>query len=277
MEHNTKLTSLKKTSKPKTRLSSVANAIRIVKAFTDDEYEIGISDLGKKLLLPKSTVHRLASTLVDAGMLEQNTETGKYRLGLGIFELGALVRRKMDFSNEAKPYLMDLREKTGETVLLTVMDHSSTLVINNLESKYAIRMTVDVGVRRHLCYTAGGKVLLAHQSSEAIEAIIAEGWEACTVNTITDPDAFRKELANVRSSGYAIDDEEGELGLRSIAVPIRDHGGNVVAAVSVVGPSQRLTKKILASFVPEVISAGEAISMRLGYKPSRGARASRSI
>jgi len=272
MEHNAKLLKVKKPAKAKTRLSSVANAIRIIKVFSDEEYEIGISDLGKRLLLPKSTVHRLASTLVDAGMLEQNPETGKYRLGLTIFELGSLVRRKMDFSNEAKPYLMELREKTGETVLLAVLEHGSMLVINSLESKYSVRMTVDVGVRRHACYTAGGKALLAFQSSDYIDQVIAEGWPAVTENTITDPAAFRQELANIRSSGYALDDEEGEIGLRSIAVPIRDHGGNVVAAVSVVGPSQRLTKRILASYVSDVVSAGEAISLRLGYQPLRTSR-----
>jgi len=273
MEQGAKvLKAAKKPAKPKTRLSSVANAIRIIKVFSDEEYEIGISDLGKRLSLPKSTVHRLASTLVDAGMLEQNAENGKYRLGLTIFELGSLVRRKMDFSNEAKPYLMELREKTGETVLLSVLEHSSMLVINSLESKYSVRMTVDVGVRRHACYTAGGKALLAFQAVEVIDEIIAEGWEAEADNTITDPAAFRQELAGIRSSGYALDDEEGEIGLRSIAVPIRDHGGNVVAAVSVVGPSQRLTKRILASYVSDVVSAGEAISLRLGYQPLRNAR-----
>ena len=133
-----------KPSKPKTRLSSVANAIRLIKVFSDEFYEIGISDLGKRLLLPKSTVHRLASTLVDAGVLEQNAESGKYRLGLVVFELGSLVRRKMDFYSEAKSFLMALRDKTGETVHLAILDQSSIVYINSLESTNAVRMRIDI-------------------------------------------------------------------------------------------------------------------------------------
>jgi DNA-binding IclR family transcriptional regulator len=261
-----------KPAKPKTRLSSVANAIRLVKAFSDDDYEIGISDLGKRLLLPKSTVHRLATTLIDAGMLEQNAENGKYRLGLALFELGSLVRRKMDFSSEAKPYLMALREKTGETVHLAILGHTSIIYINSLESKHAIRMTLDVGVRKPAYCTAEGKVLLAFRSPELTEYIISSGLPERTPNTIIDPAALRQELASVRARGYAVDDEESELGMRCIAAPVRDHYGNVIAATSVAGPAQRLTKKILASYGTEVVSAAEAISVRLGYQPLRAPR-----
>jgi len=106
-----------------TRLSSVANAILLMKAFSDEQSELGISALAERLGLAKSTVHRLASTLLEAGMLEQNKETGRYRLGLAVFELGSLVRRRFDMSFEAKPWLMTLREQTGETVNLSILDH----------------------------------------------------------------------------------------------------------------------------------------------------------
>jgi DNA-binding IclR family transcriptional regulator len=159
-----------KPGKPKTRLSSVANAIRLVKVFSDDDYEIGISDLGKRLLLPKSAVHRLASTLIDAGMLEQNAENGKYRLGLTLFELGSLVRRKMDFSSEAKPYLMALREKTGETVHLAILGHTSIIYINSLESKHAIRMTLEFRVADALADLGGDAQCLRYRSRKALRA-----------------------------------------------------------------------------------------------------------
>lgn len=255
--------------KEKTRLSSVANAIRLIKTFSDDDYEIGISDLAKRLLLPKSTVHRLASTLIDAGLLEQNQENGKYRLGLVVFELGSLVRRKMDFSSEAKPYLMTLREKTSETVHLAILDQASILYINSLESKQAIRMTMDVGVRKPAYCTAEGKVLLAFQPQEAIDRVLASKLAERTPHTIVDSESLRQELATVRMRGYAIDDEESELGLRSIAAPVRDYSGNVIAATSVAGPAQRLTKKVLLAYAPDVIAAGEAISQRLGYRAAR--------
>lgn len=258
--------------KAKTRLSSVANAIRLIKVFSDDEYEIGISDLGKRLVLPKSTVHRLASTLIEAGMLEQNSETGKYRLGLAVFELGALVRRKMDFSSEAKPFLMELREKTGETVHLAILDHGSIVYINSLESKHTIRMTLEVGVRKPAYTTAAGKVMLAFQSADALAGMLAAGLKERTAHTIIDPEAFLQEMASIRSRGYATADEENEIGVRSLAAPVRDNLGNVIAATSIVGPAQRLTKKALSTFAPDVVSAADAISRRLGFQPLRAAR-----
>jgi IclR family KDG regulon transcriptional repressor len=256
----------------KTRLSSVANAIRLVKTFSDDDYEIGISNLAKRLLLPKSTVHRLASTLIDAGLLEQNPENGKYHLGLVVFELGSLVRRKMDFSAEAKPYLMSLREKTGETVHLAILDYSSILCVNTLESKQTIRMTLDVGRRKPAYCTAEGKVLLAYQTPEVVERMLSGQLLRRTPNTIVDEQELRQELIAIRSRGYAVDDEESEQGLRSLAAPVRNYTGDVIAATSIAGPSQRLTKKILLSFATDVVTASEAISQRLGYNPARARR-----
>jgi DNA-binding IclR family transcriptional regulator len=266
-----------KTDKEKTRLSSVANAVRLLKVFSDDSYEIGISDLGKRLQLPKSTVHRLASTLIDANMLEQSEENGKYRLGLAMFELGSLVRRKMDVSSEAKPFLMALREKTGETVHLAILDGASIMYINSLESKQAIRMTLDIGMRKPAHSTAAGKVLLAFQPADLVEQLLAGGLQGHTPTTIVDPDEFRHELAQIRSRGYAMNDEENQVGVRSLAAPVRDYAGNVIAATSVAGPAQRLTKKVLNAFAPEVVSAADAISARLGYHPLRAARRHRMV
>ncbi|MDQ6618925.1 MAG: IclR family transcriptional regulator [Pseudomonadota bacterium] len=253
----------------KTRLSSVANSIRLIKTFSDDEYEIGISNLAKRLGLAKSTVHRLASTLIDAGMLEQNPENGRYRLGLALFELGSLVRRKMDVSSEAKPYLKMLREKTGETVHLAILDHASVLFINNLESEHAIRMSVNVGVRAPAHCTAVGKALLAFQPPEMVEEVLSHELAGRTPKTMSNASELRQDLATVRARGYALDDEELETGLRCIAAPIRDHSGAVVASTSIAGPAQRMTKKALLAVAPDLIAAADAISARLGYQPLR--------
>ena len=254
----------------KARLSSVANAIRLVKAFTDDEYEIGISSLARRLGLGKSTVHRLATTLIEADFLERNPETGAYRLGLALFELGALVRRKMDVANEARPYLKALMEKTGETVHLAVLDHASVLYINTIASRQAIRMSSTVGARVPSHSSSEGKVLLAYRSAEFVESVIESGLAARTPKTIAKPQALREELAAVRSRGYALDDEETEIGLRSLAAPIRSHNGQAVAAISIAGPTQRVSKKILQGYVSDVVAAANAISQRLGYTPNRG-------
>lgn len=253
------------------RLSSVANAMLLLKVFSDEEYEIGLSQLTKQLNLAKSTVHRLASTLIGASMLEQNSETGKYRLGMALFEMGTLVRRKMDFSTEARPFLTMLRDATGESVHLAILEHASIIYINYLASRQVIRMSTELGMRKPAYCTGEGKALMAFQPAESIEQIIRGGLPQRTIKTITDPAVLRKALAAIRTRGYAIDDEESELGMRCIAAPVRDSTGRVIAATGVGGPTQRLTKKKLLAYAPDVIGAADAISQRLGYLPQRTA------
>src|SRR5260221_707877 len=181
-----KLTRAAKASKSSSRLSSVANSIRLLKAFTDDEYELGVSSLAKRLGVAKSRVHRLASTLIKDDMLEQDKETGKYRLGLALFELGARVRRKMNVFNEAQLVLKDLAEKTEETAHLTVLDHASVLFLYKFESRQAIRMKSVLGARVPAHCSADGKAMLAYLSNDTIESMAADGLAAMTPKTMTD-------------------------------------------------------------------------------------------
>lgn len=261
--------------KPKVRrmrLSSVANSIRLTKAFSENEYEMGISALAARLGLAKSTVHRLATTLVEYDILEQNRETGKYRLGLALFELGTLVRRKMDVMSEAQAQIHALADLSGETVQLAILDHLSVLYIRIRESRQAVRMSTGLGSRAPAHCTSVGKALLAYQAPEVIQQVIDNGLQRYTPNTITEGPRLLEELASVRQKGYAIDDEEIESGLRCVAAPIRNHSGRVVAAISVAAPVQRMTKKNLQTTVPSVVAAAEAISRRLGYMPSLSAQ-----
>src|SRR5437660_6041807 len=143
------------------RLSSVSTAVRLLKAFSEEQVEIGISDLAKRLGVAKSTVHRLAVTLVGEGMLEQNPDTGKYRLGIALFRLGSLVRRRMNVSNEARPLLYDLREKINESVHLAIPDETEIMYVYNLEGTHAIRMRSDIGVRNPAYCAAAGQAIPA--------------------------------------------------------------------------------------------------------------------
>ena len=256
-------------ARKRTRLSSVANSLRLIKAFSEDHYEIGISDLAKRLGLAKSTVHRLASTLLDQGMLEQNAGDGKYRLGLALFELGTLVRRKMDFTMEARPFLRGLLEKAGETVHLAILDHDSVLYVISLESKQALRMGSKVGTRAPVHATAVGKALLAFQPEEEIARFMARGLAPSAPATIVEPKTLQREISGVRARNYAVDDEESEVGLRSIAAPIRNDAGNVIAAISIAGPVHRMTRKMLLGWSRELVEAAEAVSQRLGWRAPR--------
>jgi len=169
-----------KRAKPEARerLSSVATAIRLLKAFSEDEVDIGISDLARRLRIAKSTAHRLAVTLVSEGMLEQDAGTGKYRLGVALFRLGALVRRRMEVSNEARPFLYDLREKINESVHLAILDGTEIMYVYNLESTQAIRSRSDIGVRKPAYCTAEGQAILDIAVDSTNGAIYAVGYES---------------------------------------------------------------------------------------------------
>ena len=256
--------------RPRARLSSVANSIRLLTSFSGEEDELGITTLATRLRLAKSTVHRLAATLTSAGFLEQNSETGKYRLGVALFELGALVRRRMDVANEARPKLRELLEKTGETVQLGIVDHESVLYVYEMESRHAIRMAAAVGGRAPLHCTAVGKVLLAFQPPDYVKRVLSNGLKSCTPKTMTRRDEVLAMLEEIASREYAIDDEESEPGLRAIAAPVRNHTGLVIAALGVAAPVQRMTKKVMQDCVPSVLATAQAVSARLGYEARRG-------
>jgi DNA-binding IclR family transcriptional regulator len=253
----------------RTALSSVANAIAVLKAFSDERYELGVSELAKHLGLAKSTVFRLASSLVDERLLERNVESGKYRLGLVLFELGSLVRRKMDVSAEARPILRALMEKTGETVHLAVLDHHSAVYTNRVESRQAIRTAYGLGTRAPLHCTALGKALLAFQLKTFIDEIIVEGLPRRTEKTIASGNALRQELATIRARGYAIEDEESEIALRSVAAAVYDDSARVVASIGISGPAHRLNRKALQAYAIDVLEATDAVSQRLGYPPNQ--------
>ena len=248
------------------RLSSVTSALLVLKVFSEEEAEIGISSLAKRLGLAKSTVHRLAVTLAAEGFLEQNTDNGRYRLGLSLFSLGALVRQRMDVSNQARPLLGTLRDSTQEAVHLAILAQTSIMVLYNLETSQAIGIRSYIGTRKPAFCTSEGRAMLAFAGPELLASVIAEGLVARTAKTNTDPAALRQVLDEVRQLGYAIDDEESEVGMRGIAAPIRDISGKVIAAVGLAGPIQRLTKKDLRGFAPQVMATADAISVRLGHK-----------
>lgn len=257
--------SVKRPQAEQKRLSSVAAAIALLKAFSEEEVEIGVSSLAKRLGLAKSTVHRLATTLVSEEMLEQNSENEKYRLGIALFGLGALVRRRMDVSAEARPYLFQLRESTGESVHLAILDGAEIMYVYNLESHHAIRMRADIGVRKPAFCTAEGLAIIAFKPESVLGEVLAQGLVARNPKTNTSPARLTKTLKRVRTQGYAVEDEESEIGMRSIAAPIRNGRGEVVAAIGVAGPTQRISDETLKTFAPQVMETANMISARIGY------------
>ena len=261
-------------AKPKrpepTRLSSVAMAVRLLKTFSEGEAEIGVTSLSRRLGVAKSTVYRLASTLVSEGLLEQNPETEKYRLGMSLFALGALVRQRMNVATDARPFLFHLREATGETVHLAILEGPDIVFVLNLESNHAIRMRADLGARKPAFCTAEGRAMLAFQPQDVVNDVLGRRLVPRTPKTIIDAGQIRAALEEVRALGFATEDEQSELGMRSVAAPIRNANGRVVAANGLAGPIQRLSDEALASFAPLVADAARTISARLGYNSPNG-------
>jgi DNA-binding IclR family transcriptional regulator len=138
--------------------------------------------------------------------------------------------------------------------------------VYNLESAHAIRMRSDVGVCKPAFCTAEGLAMLAFQPTTLVDAIISEGLKARTPKTRTDPNELRAALEEVRVRGYAVEDELSEEGMRAVAAPVRNSAGDVVAAIGVAGPTQRLSDAVLADVVPKVVHAASTISARIGYR-----------
>lgn len=248
------------------RLSSVTTAIRLLKVFSQDEAELGISALAQRLGVAKSTVHRLVVTLVSEGLLEQNPENERYRLGIGLFGLGALVRQRMDLSTEARQHLFALRELTGETILLGIPSDTEIMYIYNLESPQALRMRSDIGVRRPAFCTAVGQAIFAFAPDSIVDRLMARPMTPRTPRTIIDPQQLRATFAEVRSRGFALEDEESEPGIRCIAAPVHGADGLVVGAIGIAGPTQRVSIDALMEFSTPLLQAVDRISVRLGYR-----------
>ncbi len=251
-------------------LSSVRNAARLLKEFGRGDREIGVTELSRRLGIGKSTAHRLLSTLADERLLEQDPHTGAYRLGLAMYELGASVALHTDLHEACSPVLDQLRNATRETVQVAVLDGREVVYVERRESPQTLRLFGRVGHRNSAHCTSTGKVLLAALPPEVLEATL-RGWrlERKTPYTITDPRALRSGLEEVRHRGWAENIGESELGAASIAAAIRDERGDVVAALSIVGPVQRLGSDSLRRFARPVVDASLAVSRRLGYRDAR--------
>jgi IclR family KDG regulon transcriptional repressor len=247
-------------------LSTVQNAARLLKAFLSRDELLGPSELGRRLGLGKSTVHRLLTTLTAEGLLEQDPHTGGYRLGIVMFELGEAVRVHMDLHAAAAPVLAMLRGQTRETAQVGVLDRGEVVYVDRLESSHSLRLFTETGRRVPAHCTSSGKVLLAYLPAETRAALLrGRALPALTPDTITDPAVLSAELARVRARGWAEAVNEREIGVASIAAPVRDFRGDVVAAISIGAPVLRLGAAQRRQLTRPVMEAGDAVSRRLGW------------
>ncbi|KJS20755.1 MAG: IclR family transcriptional regulator [Clostridiaceae bacterium BRH_c20a] len=246
-------------------IQSVDRALQILEAFSRKNKELGVTEIANNVDLHKSTVFGLLATLEQRGYLEQNRENGKYRLGLKLFELGNLVEEGMDLRGIAAPIISQLVDSYGETVHLVVCDHDEVIYIDKKESTSAIRILSQVGTRLPMYCTGVGKCLLAFLPEDTLKSVINKGLIPFTPNTITEEDKLRSEVQKIREQGFAFDLEEIETGLKCVAAPIKNHKGQVVAAISLSGPSMRMEIKRMKELILPVKYSALEISRKLGY------------
>ena len=223
-------------------LKSVASALDLLDCFAEDE-ELGVSEVARRLGVAKSTAHRLLTTLASRHLIEQNEETGRYRLGLHLFELGQLALSRMRLRRASFGLLEELREITGWTVHLSVPAGVDVLFLERYSSLRGLQAMEQFRRRWPLHATASGKAMAAFNPALANARILA-GLTPLTKHTITDPAVFRRELTEIRSRGYAVARQESMMRLASVAAPIRDSMGAAFAAVSITGSEAELSREV---------------------------------
>jgi len=239
----------------------------ILEVFLNQQGEFGLVELANLSRLNISTAYRIASVLVKRGYLSQARKRGKYSIGVKFLEFGVIAKRTIKIADLSIPFLEKLNKVTDESVNLAILDSNEVVYIERVESSHALRIFTQVGNRVPLHSTGVGKVLLAHMTEEEMERFFNSNCLiSYTDNTITDLSRLKKQLSVIKRKGVAMDNEEMELGVKCVASPVRDWNGNVVAAISISGPSARLTSKRMEELRPLIKSCALEISRAMGYK-----------
>lgn len=241
-------------------------ALRILLAFPREEPERKVSDVSRELGLHKSTASRLFRALTDAGFLQRNEETGMYRLGVTVFDLGARFLAGLDMHAIARPLLRELADREGESVNLGIRDGLDAISIDVVQGTRNVQLVSRLGRRIPLWCSAAGKALLLDHGDDEIRALLAGApWTALTSRTITDIDTFIDRFGEVRERGWAGNDEESEEGLRVVAAPVRDRMGTITASISVSGPIFRLDDARMAELADAAVRTADELSRRIGH------------
>ena len=248
-------------------IQAVDHALDLLEQFHDEVDELGVTELSKRLKLHKNNVFRLLATLESRGYIEQNRVTENYRLGLKTLQLGQTFIRQMGLLRQARPVLESLVEQCNETSYVAILKDLHIVYLDVVETNLTVRVVPRVGARLPAYCTAAGKVQLAYMTDEELDNYFPQReLKRFTPNTITDKDALKLHLQKVAEQGYAIDNEELDLGVRCVGAPIRDYTRRIVGAVSVSGPSMRFSDERLAKeLIPLVTRAAEEISTKLGF------------
>jgi DNA-binding IclR family transcriptional regulator len=245
---------------------SVEKVFQIIEIMAENKGSMRLLDVSQKLQLPASTVLRFLNTLLTFGYVYQDEETLKYSLTMKFCHIGELVRSKISILDIAKPFLVTLSEKCHESTCLAIENDMTVLYIDAVDGPDKMLKTLQrIGKCAPMHSTGVGKLmLLGYDDTKINKYITDKGLSSLTQNTITTKELLLKELASIRTLGYALDNEECEIGARCLAAPIKDYTGNTTACISVSGPVSRMSMDKINSIKDYVKEAAEIISIRMG-------------
>jgi IclR family KDG regulon transcriptional repressor len=248
------------------RIQVLDRAFEILNAVAGEGPELGVSELASRLRLRRSTAHRLVMVLESSSFLQRDAATGKCRLGPRIMQLGLVALSRLDLAQVSRPHLSRLVDEVQETAHIGLLSDSEIISIVNVQCRHPLRFPSTVGTTSPFYCTSQGKVILAFRAPEQVNALLQDViLRPYTANTITSKIRFFSELQAIRETGYAIDNEEFEVGLRCVAAPVRDSEGEVIAALSIAGPAFRMRDDRITALSLAVVQAAARLSASLGY------------
>ncbi len=252
-------------------IAILEDALSVLDTLVDTEAGLSLAEIVRRTGLSKNKAFRILYTLEQRNLVRKQNN-GHYVLGVGCLIYGERARKQIDLIDAARPVMDRLVAETDETVFLGVLDGQQALCIDARESSKSIRLYARIGRRVPLHAGSIPKLLFAHLPDPVREQWLGEiELTPMTPYTVTDPDLLRQQLIHIRVQGYAITSNDLDEGATSVAAPIRDHTGRVVAALSVAGPSPRFSQERVGAVLALVLEGAAQISANLGYRPARRA------
>jgi DNA-binding IclR family transcriptional regulator len=254
-----------RTGKPATRhVAAVERAVRLLDALAEDA-ELGTNELARRTGLSPSTASRVLATLAAGGLVEHVPESGRYRLGIRLVQLGHAALARLDLRALARPHLQELVAKTGETATISVPgDPDAVITVEFVQSPSSVQSVAQLGRPSVAHATAAGKVVLAYGGAP----LPAGPLRAFTRRTIVDPDALAREIARVRARGFARAVREREDDLSALAAPVLGPLDELVAVLGLQGPASRFDRPAMRTALPLLLERAGAVSHALGWNPT---------
>jgi IclR family KDG regulon transcriptional repressor len=254
---------------PTNEMQSLQRAFAILDCFQDMQPELGVREIARQLELHPSTVGRILTTLTSLGVLNQDKETHRYRMGSKVLNWGATYMNNMDLRVIARPYMEELHKITEETISLDIPDGETRICVDRIESPQKLRWVKQLGERMPYYASASGRTLLSFMKPVEQDAILKNiPFEQLTPYTTTDPIVFSQELELTREQGYAVSQGERVEGVSCVAAPIFDATEKIIGAITISGPSTRFSEQKIQDYAELLVQITEQISQAMGKLPA---------